>query len=423
MSERTRRAFLALGAGVVGTLAGCAGDGNPATETGTPTPDSNDGSTPTATPPPASGIASLSFNHAEKLHNLGADFPERDVASYYLAVLTSEDHAAAFPAGRFGNEEAKSVLAETDFTANALVVLQDRAGSSHPDLELLNAEVKNRLATVEAEYPGQGGTADITTDTLLVRLPRGDEPVRGARATIHPQHGEADRFATDSVYDTVPEFSPAGGLVVQNRDCDGVSLSVTVTYRGDLFFRRGLDLGPATRRRVPAVFTHPGEWTVAVEEGGQPRTETWTLSEAPPGDALVDVAGDGTVSLSHRPDGVADDPLDACETDGYPYESSTPAENVDPPVDLWILDMAGDASRLTVMIEEGDTTVFQQEFETRTGKDKIRRSGLLAKKAAYTVEVTTQDGRQTTETVTVREGVDQLTVRVTEGGDLAVSLS
>jgi hypothetical protein len=37
--------------------------------------------------------------------------------------------------------------------------------------------------------------------------------------------------------------------------------------------------------------------------------------------------------------------------------------------------------------------------------------------------VTTQDGRQTTETVTVREGVDQLTVRVTEGGDLAVSLS
>lgn len=430
MTDWTRRAFLCVSAGTFGIVAGCldGGDGTPTTSPGGSTgPSGNESTdrtpgdqTPTGPRPERAHVA---FNHAKELHRLDAAFPQRDVASFYLALLTSADHAAASPTDRFEHQQARSFVADTDFSQAAVVVLQDRRSSSHPDLNLRDTGRDGDTATIEATYPTGAATADITTDTLLVRLPTDDGTVRAASATIRPQHGEPVRLSTLNAYDTVPEFDPPGDLVLRNRDCANAPLSVTVTYDGDLFFRDSVDLPAASLRRVDGLLTHPGEWRIAVRGGGKTVAQSWSLTDSPPGDLLVDVAGDGRVTLSQRSDGVDENSIDTCETNGYPYESSDSTENLDRPVDLWVLDRSDGGHHLTVTIRDGDTEAFSGEFATREGYDKAKRAGLLAKKTTYTVDVTTDDGRNVSESVTVREGVKKLTVRVTESGELAVSVS
>lgn len=306
MTDRPRRSFLALSLGTIGSLAGCLGvtDGAPGRSPGDSTPrfsnETTDSKTPSDSP---SEAAHLSFNHAELLHRVDAGFVQRDVASYYLALVMSADHAAAFPTDRFGNQEATAFVTDTDYSQAAVVVLQDRRSSSHPDLELRRADTQGGTVTIEAEYPGGAKTADITTDTLLVRMSTDESDVRAARATISSQHGDPDRVGTRNVYGGVPTFDPPGNLVLRNRDCSNTPLSVTVTYEGDLFFRDGLDLSPASLRRVDGLFSYAGEWTVAVRTDGETVERSWSLTGGTPGDVLVDVAGDGTVSLSHHANG------------------------------------------------------------------------------------------------------------------------
>ncbi|MFB6154593.1 MAG: hypothetical protein ABEJ22_01780 [Haloferacaceae archaeon] len=425
MTDATRRAFLALGAVALGGGAGCLGgaprESSESTTTAGNETGTADRSTETRTDSPG-GQPRLAFNRAERLHRLDASFPQRDVGTYYLALLTSADHAEAFPTDRFGNEEAAAFVADTDFDRRALVVLHDRQSSSHPDLELLGTNRDGYTVRVDVRYPGTAGTADVTTDTLLVRVPAGDDPVRAAGATLRPQYGDPVRFRTANAYDRLPAFDPGGDLVFRNRDCAEAQLPVTVTRDGDLFFSDGVTLAPASVRRIGGLVSHPGEWTVAVRAGEESHEQSWSVTGGPPGDLLVDVDGDGGVSLERRPDGADGTDLGACETAAYPYESSDPAENLDDPVDLWVLDHADGEHHLTVTIRDGDTEVFSGEFATRAGYDKVRRAGLLAKKTTYAVEVTTDAGATATRSVTVREGAGTLEVRVTESGDLAVSL-
>lgn len=405
-----------MGAGIVGSVAGCLGTGSDALGTTSTGNETTDRMTSVR-----SGAEHLSFDHAKRLHRIEAGFPQRDVASYYLGLLRTDAHAGTFPTDRFDDAEAEAFVADTDYSEAALAVLHDRESSSAPDLELADVRRDGRALEIEAMYPGRGGTADITTDTLLVRVPTDGDPFRTATASVRPQVGEPLRFATANTYDVRPAFDPAGDFVLRNRDCANTPLSVRVTYEGDLFLRDGIDLPPATARRLGGVFTYPGEWTVTVRASGETIEQSWSLTDAPPGDVLLDVAGDGTISLSRRPDGVDASPLDTCETNGFPYESPNPSENLDHPVDLWVLDHADGEHHLTVTIREGDVEVYNGEFDTRAGYDKIQRAGLLAKMTTYTVRVSTATGQSVTETVTVREGVQQLAVRVAESGELSVS--
>jgi hypothetical protein len=414
MAELTRRSMLALGAGVAVSVAGCLADDGAGT-TDRPS------ATPTDSLPPSSS-GHLSFNHAAELHRTDSAYPQRDVGSYFLALLTSEDDTTAFPTALFENEAAAAFVTDTAYDEASVVVLQDRRSSSHPNLELLDVGRDGGSVTVEARYPGDAATSDITTDTLLVRIPNGEGSLESARATVRPQYGDPVRFSTWNAYDHVPAFDPAGDLVLRNRDCAGAPLSVLLTHRGDLFFQDRFDLSPASIRRVGGVLTHPGEWTVTVGFGSETTTWTWTLTDGTPGDVLVDVAGDGTLSLVHRPSGVVEGPPGACETNDYPYESSSPAENLADPVDLWVLDFSDGEHHLAVSIRDGDVDVFDDEFETRTGYDKARRAGLLAKKTTYTVAVQLDEGTTVTETVRVEDGTEKLVVRVSESGDLSISL-
>lgn len=429
MPNRTRRGFLALGVGLLGGIAGCLGSpgGVPGRPPGEPTP--GPGDEPTDRPPETqtpSGSPSeathLAFNHADPLHRIDAGFAQRDVASYYLGVLTSDDHAAAFPTDRFEKQAASAFVADTEYSRAVLVVFQDRRSSSHPDLDLLGTVRAGDRVTIKTRYPDTASTADITTDTLLVRVPTDERAVRAASATITPQYGDPVRVSTTNVYDGIPAFDPAGDLVLRNRDCADAPLSVTVTYQGDLFVRDGVNLPAASLRRVEELFAYSGEWTVTARIDTETTTRSWSLTGGAPGDVLVDVAGDGTVSLSHHATGVNETALGTCERNDYPYESSNPAENLDHPVDLWVLDHSDGEHRLAVTIRDDDTEVFRGEFDTREGYDKAKRAGLLAKKTAYTVDVTIDGGTTVTESVTVRDGAEKLAVRVTESGESTVSL-
>ncbi|WP_436923292.1 hypothetical protein [Halosimplex amylolyticum] len=196
MHGRTRRTFLGLGVGVAGALAGCLG-GDPAgpDDTGTPTP--NDGSGATDTPNRGTSASSLSFNRADRLRRVDAPFPQLDAEDHYLALLTADDHAAAFPTERFRNEDATAFLGETDFSQAALFVVHDRWSSSVPDLELRDVTVEGSTVSLTAEYPGEGGTDDVTTDTMLVRVRTDGPSVSAAEATIHPQYGDSIRLSTE----------------------------------------------------------------------------------------------------------------------------------------------------------------------------------------------------------------------------------
>ncbi|MEF8756637.1 MAG: hypothetical protein V5A33_00210 [Halobacteriales archaeon] len=427
MSERTRRTVLTLGVGLLGATAGCLGaDGTGESPTEDPTSTGTDsppsvGASPTDTPPDGGVSApTLSFDHARPLSRVDAGFPQRDVGAYYLGLVASADHATAFPSELFDDDSAAAFLDGTDFDRAAVVVLQDRKGSSHPDLEATGVSVTDGTAAVEARYPGNERTSDVTPNTLLVRMPAEDPP-SAARSVVQPQHGDADRFATPTAYDGVPAFDAPGDLVVRNRDCASASMTVTVTRGGDLFYRGTADLYPASARRVTELVSRPGEWRVVADRGDETGESVWSLPEGPPGDLLVDVAGDGSLTLSRVPEGVTDAP-DACETDGLPYESSNPEENLADPVDLWVVDRAEDGSVLSVTVRDGDAVVWSGEFDTREGYDKARRTGLLAKKTTYEVEVTADDGRAATRSVMVTDGVGKLLVRVTESGELAVDV-
>ncbi|MFC7193599.1 hypothetical protein ACFQL4_01415 [Halosimplex aquaticum] len=122
----------------------------------------------------------------------------------------------------------------------------------------------------------------MTTDTLLVRVATDGAAVRGARATVAPQYGDPDRFATATVYDATSAFDSPGDLVVGNRDCAERAFDLDVTYDGDLFLRESIALSPAESRRFAGVFALPGEWRVSVRADGESVAEALSLSSDPP---------------------------------------------------------------------------------------------------------------------------------------------
>lgn len=414
MTDRTRRAFLSFSTGALASMTGCLGDRT------VPWPGDSTSRNETETPPQSTGNPDhLSFNHATPIHRVDAEFPQRDVGPYYLALLTTEDHAAAFPTDHFENAEADAFVTDTNYDHDAVIVFHDRESSSTPDLTLTGTLREGDTIMIDATYPGQAATSDITTDTLLVRVTTGDAPLRGARAMLHPQYGDSIRLGTANLY-TQSTFEQPGDLMIHNHDCTPTSLSVTVTYEGDLFAQHRIELGPATSRRLDEVFTHAGNWIVTVDHNNTTITQSWSFTDTAPGDVLLDVDGSGDVSLEHRPSGV-DSVSYVCETTEFPYESSNPNENLDTPVDLWVVDQSEDAHTLTVTIHDGDTMVFSDEFELQSGYDKARRAGLLAKKTAYTVDVTLDGTTSVSESVTVQERMSKLTIRVTEAGELTVT--
>jgi 8-oxo-dGTP diphosphatase len=423
MTQYTRRRALRYAAGlaVASTVAGCLGDDDSGSD-GT----STDGTTtapPTAgtsTTPPSGSVATHAWNGAPELHPGDAPFPEGDVGSYYLALLTDGDHAASF--GFQG--DAAGFLVDTDFETASVVLLQDRRGQSTPDLAVSDVRhVDGSGVRLTARYPGTVSTGDIITDTVAVRVPNDGTTPDWATVDVAGRTGATTTFSTTSKYGA-DRYADPGAVVVQNRDCRAHRVSVTATRNGELFYASSHELAPASATTVPDVLTHPGDWQLSVTRHGPdgPVTKSWSLGSDAPGDVLGSVAGDGSLGLAYYPDGVTDAEPSTCETDGDTYESTDPSENVADPVDLWLVSQDDDERTLDVTIvdQATGTEVYSETYVLAAGKDKQRRQDLVAKRGTYAVTVTPDAGDPVETTLGVAADVGKFTVHVDDDGTISV---
>jgi hypothetical protein len=427
MTQYTRRHALRYAAGLAlaPAAAGCLGDDGTGSD-GTDTADTDTDGTTTApstggtTTPPTGSVASHAWNGAPELHAGAGAFPEGDVGSYYLALLTDAEHAAAFA---FEGDAAR-FLADTDFETASVVLLQDRHGQSTPDLAVTDVRhVDGGGVRFTARYPGTVSTGDIITDTVAVRVPNEGATPAWATVDVAGRTGGTTSFSTTSKYGT-DRYADPGAVVVQNRDCQPHRVAVTATRNGELFHASSHELAPATADTVTGVLTIPGDWQVAItrHSSTDPVSKSWSLGSDAPGDVLGSVAGDGSLALAYHPDGVADAQPSGCETDGYPYESTDPAENVADPVDLWLVSQDDDERSLDVTIADEATgsDVYSETHVLAAGKDKQRRTDLLAKRGTYAVTVTPATGDAVESTFAVDDDVGKLTVHVDGDGTISV---
>jgi hypothetical protein len=429
MTQYTRRRALRYAAGlaVASTAAGCLGNEDTGTG-GTSTDGTTTGGDGPTTAPPTSGtttppsgsVATHAWNGAPELHAGDAPFPEGDVGSYYLALLTDADHAASFAF----EGDAAGFLADTEFETASVVLLQDRRGQSTPDLAVSDVRhVDGGGVRFTARYPGTVSTGDIITDTVAVRVSNDGTTPEWATVDVAGRTGATTTFSTTSKYGA-DRYADPGAVVVQNRDCQSHRVSVTATRNGELFHASSHELAPASAATVPGVLTHPGDWQLSFTRHGPdgPVTKSWSLGSDAPGDVLGSVAGDGSLGLAYHPDGVSGAEPSACETDGYPYESTDPSENVADPVDLWLVSRDDDERTLDVTIvdQATGTEVYSETHVLAAGKDKQQRPDLVAKRGSYAVTVTPEAGDPVETTLEVADDVGKFTVHVDTDGTITV---
>lgn len=425
-----RRALLqTLGTTSLG-LAGCLGDGSDGGDS-TPTPST----TPTETQPPTTSypdtsVESYTWNGAPDMEHRAAAYPQGSVDPYFVAVLRSTSEASAFRDSYLANsdraelQEAAAFISDTDHEKQSIVVVQDAKGSSHPDMELEGVRPATTPAStgvhVHARYPGEGATADIIQDNLLVRVP-GDPEF--ARVTLTPQFNDPVTFATQNAIDA-PALNEPRALVVRNRDCTEHSVHIQGMVDETLVTREAVDTPAGSIRVAKAVFGHAATYALAASTES---TETATTSNVSittddPRHVLIDVDGAGKLTIS-RMDGVPEESRIQCEPEQRPYESSDPSQNIADPVDLWVVSQDAEPRTLTATISDGDTRVFSQTFELSGGYDKAREADLLAKKTTYTLTVEPESGGTLETTFTVAESLSKVTIYVNASGEISVRSS
>jgi hypothetical protein len=415
-----RRQYLALAGGALAALAGCTdapGDGSSSPTDTSPTPTGTE----------ATVTGTLTANGTPDLGRLDAPFAQRAVGRYYLAVATAPEHGERLASALAGDEagsEAPAFLRGTDYDAASVVCVQEAGSSSVPDLELVSARVAGEAVTLAARYPGTAGTDDITTDLLLVRVAH--PAVRHATVGITPQRGDTTRFSTVGRYgwELLDEPRP---LVVRNRDCESHPVRVTATVDGELVAEttRPEAYPPASLVRDGAFLREAATHTVRASMGRDTAAKTTLSTETgadDPQGVLVDVSGDGTLSVETRP--VKDLPDRAsgeCEAASLPYESSDPSENVDRAARLQWRNRSAADRELELLVRDGDRTVVSRDVALAAG-GKGRTEALVAKRGVYDTRLAL-DGTERRVDWQVDEAGDDLQVLVEADGSLTVAQS
>lgn len=414
-----RRQYLALTGGALTGLAGCTdGPGDGGTTPGS-------GSTPTGTEATVTGT--LTANGTPELVRLDAPFAQRTVGGFYLAVATEASHGERIATALEDDEagsEAPAFLRETDYDAASVVCVQEAGSSSVPDLELVSARVSGEAVTLAARYPGTAGTDDITTDLLFVRVAH--PTARHATVGITPQRGDTTRFSTVGRYgrELLDEPRP---LVVRNRDCESHPVRVTATVDKELVAEtpRWEPSPPASVVRYGAFLREAATHTLRASLGRDASAET-TLATATGADdpkgVLVDISGDGTLSVETRPvEDLPDRARGECEAASLPYESSDPSENVAEPARLEWVNRSGADRQLDLAVHDGDRTVVERDVALAAG-GKGQTEALVAKRGVYDTRLLL-DGREERVDWQVDESGDDLQVMVEADGSLAVARS
>lgn len=350
-----------------------------------------------------------------------APYPQGSVGAYFVAVLRTNRETTAFGRASLGGSAGEEIsgavefLTDTKFGDESVVVVRDASGSSHPDLAVHEVRRDGDGVHVSVYYPGRGRTADITEDNLFVRV--AGAPSFG-RVTVG--RGEDSTTVATANALEVPPLAEPRPLVVRNRDCTGHRLRVRGRIDGDLVVRETAETEPGSVTVIDSTFARAASYELDAETVTPENdvTASVTFNSDGPAGALVEVDGSADLAVSELSSIPKERRID-CETRQRPYESDNPAENVDNPVDLWVLSRDTDAGTLEVTISDGETTVFERTFELRSGYDKAREANLLAKKGTYALTAASETGERVETTFEVTSS-SKVTLSVAESGKITV---
>lgn len=411
-----RRQLLRSGAVTLPLFAGCLS--TPDDGTGNQNGSSANNSTGL---PQEAALDTHAWSGSPTLTTHDSSYPQGKAGPYYLALLQGETDVTAFrnAAGSLP-DAADTFLTRTDFEGESVIVIHDQRGSSHPNLAVKSV-VRDHVNDTEgvhitAHYPGDARTADIIENTLLVRIAGHPE---FARTTIGTDTN-APTIATANTF-TAPTLERSRSLVVQNRDCQSHRLHVHGMIDGNLVAWESVEVEAGQTTVIENVFRYEATYDLKVRSSTTEESTTSTVSFTTAGtrDGIITIDASGTLNVS----AVAEPPQTGqteCESGDLPYESSDPAENVDDPVDLWVVKQRATPVTLTVTIGESGQQVFERTFELGKGKAKKRVTDLLAKKAVYSVQAESKAGDRATTEFEVDGSVTKLTVHVGDDGEMSV---
>lgn len=150
---------------VLVVLAGCGGiPSGPATETATPIDPVYE---------------SYVFDHAEVdgvAIEGGITYPDGGTGptKYYVTLVESAQSANRFNYNVL-DATASTFVRNTSFDESSIVVIQVYPASSHPDYRMDSVHPSNEGLAISINDSSTGGTADITVETILLRV-HGDVP-------------------------------------------------------------------------------------------------------------------------------------------------------------------------------------------------------------------------------------------------------
>lgn len=182
--SRTLAVGLVLAVALAGCLGGPAGSSPDATTTTPPATTPPATASPTTTTPGDPGslpTESVVFDHAgigSALVEGGVEYdPETTTTRRYATVLDDPADLARLNWSLLSrvSPEAAALVNGTDLSNATLLVYQETPASSSPDYRVESVTRTNGTVEVGINDSAPGGTADVTVETVVVRL-AGDPP-------------------------------------------------------------------------------------------------------------------------------------------------------------------------------------------------------------------------------------------------------
>lgn len=262
----------------------------------------------------------------------------------YATLVTSADAATRFNYAVL-DAEAKAFINTTKFDEQYLLVVQEFPASSKPDYRVDRLERTGDTVQVGIDDSSRGATADITVETLLVRVSR-DTREPPTRATVTTEEGftfdtstgivfrrttptdENDTRAIELPYSAENQsrnVDEPRDIHLVNDDTETNGFTVTVNYTDTpecrevtppcgepseeiTILQRSVKLGPTTEQTIPDVIARKGTYSLTVDaevraDNGTRTTLTksveWTINDTQ-GNAVVTVTENCDIAVSQE---------------------------------------------------------------------------------------------------------------------------
>lgn len=261
--------------------------------------------------------------------------PDTGEHQNYVTLITSRDETTRLNESVL-DAGAATFIEDTDFDKEYLIAIQEFPASSAPDYRVEGVERVGEQVRVTINDSSRGGTTDITVETVLVRVTRGDRDLPSG-ATVTTEDGFTFNTSVGTVRQTVsrPDELPyqsqnesenvddARSIRIENSDDIAHNISVTVTYtevpecrtftppcgepsRTVILLNTTYYLEPGEETTVSNVAAKKGTYTietdVRVETGSGTRTTgtdtfEWRISENH-FDAIIHINEQGEVDIT-----------------------------------------------------------------------------------------------------------------------------